>query len=87
MKALTDKIIIRENEETNSTLTLYLLALSADSLSKQFGPGSSLTKRRAQSESKLFENLIVSMKEFFKQEMSQSCDECPQRNWSSIRQI
>ena len=22
-----------------------------------------------------------------KQEMSQSCDECPQRNWSSIRHI
>ena len=23
----------------------------------------------------------------YKQEMSQTCDECPQRNWSSIRHI
>ena len=47
-------------------LTLYLLVLSADNLCKQFGPRSGPTKCRAWSESKLFDTLMVFLKEFFK---------------------
>ena len=39
---------------------------SADNICKQFGPRSSLTKCRAWSESKLFDTLMVFLKEFFK---------------------
>ena len=40
--------------------------LSADNLCKQFGPRSGPTKCRAWSGSKLFNNLMVFLKEFFK---------------------
>ena len=70
MKALTDKIIITENKEPNPTLTLYLIATSADSLSKQFGPGSSPTKWPAQSGSKLFETLDSVHERIFKKKAS-----------------
>ena len=38
---------------------------SADNLFKQFGPRAGPTKRRAWSRSKLFDNLMVFLKEFF----------------------
>ena len=47
-------------------LTLYLLASSADNFCKQFGPRSGPTKCRALSGSKLFDTLMVFLKEFFK---------------------
>ena len=47
-------------------LTLYLLVPSADNICKQFWPGSDLTKRRVLSGSKLFDTLIVFLKEFFR---------------------
>ena len=45
---------------------LCLLVLSADNLCKQFGPRSSPTKHRVWSGSKLFDTLMVFLKEFFK---------------------
>ena len=47
------------------TFILYLLMSSADNLSKQFRPRSGLTKCRARSGSKLFDTLMVFLKEFF----------------------
>ena len=44
----------------------YLLVSSADNLCKQFGPRSDPTKCRAWSGSKLFDTLMVFLKEFFK---------------------
>ena len=49
--------------------TLYLLVSSAgkaDSLCKQFGPGSGQTECQTRSESKLFDTLMVFLKEVFK---------------------
>ena len=48
-----------------------------------------LIDRRAQTPKYSIENkiMLVSGAKKEKQEMSQSCDECPQRNWSSIRHI
>ena len=43
---------------------LWRLLLSADNLCKQFGPRSGLTKRRAWSGSKLFDTLMVFLKDF-----------------------
>ena len=45
-------------------LTLFLLVLSADNLCKQFGPRSGLTKRQTSSGFKLFDTLMVFLKEF-----------------------
>ena len=47
-------------------LTLYLLESSADNFCKQFGPRSGSTKCLALSGSKLFDTLVVFLKEFFK---------------------
>ena len=46
-------------------LTLCLPVSSADNLGEQFGPRSGLTNRRACSGSKLFDILMVFLKEFF----------------------
>ena len=46
-------------------LTLYLPVSSIDNLYKQFGPRSGPTKCQARSESKLFDTLMVFLKEFF----------------------
>ena len=46
-------------------LTLYLLVLSADIFCKHVGTRSGPTKRRARSGSKLFDTLMVFLKEFF----------------------
>ena len=46
-------------------LTLCLPVTSADNLGKQFGPRSGPTNRRAWSGSKLFDILMVFLKEFF----------------------
>ena len=46
------------------TMTLYHPVLSADNLCKQLRPRSGLTKCQAWSGSKLFNNLIVPLKEF-----------------------
>ena len=46
-------------------VNLHLLVLSADNLCKQFEPRSGPTKCRARSGSKLFDTLIVFLKEFF----------------------
>ena len=43
----------------------YLLVASAANICKEFGPRSGLTKCRAWSRSKLFDTLIVFLKEFF----------------------
>ena len=51
--------------KTMPTLTLCLLGLSADNLCKQFGLGSGSTKCRAWSGSKLFDTLMVFLKDFF----------------------
>ena len=48
-----------------SLLSLCLLVPSADSLCKQFGPRSGLTKRQVCSGYKLFDSLRVFLKEFF----------------------
>ena len=61
-------------------------------LYKQFGSRWGPTECRSCSGSKLFETLIVLNFEKVrrrqkKQEMSQTRDTCPQRNWSSIRHI
>ena len=53
------------SEYKQSILTIYLLVLSADNFCKQFGPRSGLTKCRAWSGSKLFDPLMVFLKEFF----------------------
>ena len=47
------------------SLTLHLLVSSADNFCKQFGPGSGPTKRWAWSGSKLYDTLIIFLKEFF----------------------
>ena len=47
------------------SLTFCLPVTSAVNLGKQFGPRSGLTNRRAWSGSKLFDNLMVFLKEFF----------------------
>ena len=47
-------------------LALCLLVSSADDLCKQFGPRSGPTKCRAWSGSKLFDTLMIFLKEFFK---------------------
>ena len=49
----------------NMDFTLYLLVSSSDNLCKQFGPRSGPTKCRAWSGSKLFDTLMVFIKEFF----------------------
>ena len=46
-------------------LTLYPLVSSADNLCKQFGPRSGPTEHWARSGSKLFDTLMVFLKEFF----------------------
>ena len=46
-------------------LTLCLLVSSADNLCKPFGPRSGRTECLARSECKLFDTLIVFLKEFF----------------------
>ena len=48
------------------SLTLYLLVSSADTFCKQFGPRSGPTRCWVYSVSKLFDILIVFLKEFFK---------------------
>ena len=48
-----------------SSLDFYILVASADSLCKQFWPRSDLTKHQAWSGSKLFDTLIIFLKEFF----------------------
>ena len=53
--------------KTTPTLTLCLLVLSAHSLCKQFWPRSGPTKCPAWSGSKLFDSLMVFLKEFFVQ--------------------
>ena len=53
------------SQTTHTSLTHCLPETSADDLCKQFGPRSGPTKRRARSVSKLFDNLIVFLKEFF----------------------
>ena len=50
---------------TNNELTLDLLVLSSDSFCKQFGPKSGLAECRAWFGSKLFDILIIFLKEFF----------------------
>ena len=52
-------------EPPGKTLTLYLIVFSADNLGKQFGPRSGPTKTRVRSGSKLFDNMIAFLKEFF----------------------
>ena len=58
-----------KNFSQNSILTLCLLVLSSDDLCKQFGSRSGLmirqTNRRAGSGSKLFDTLMVFLKDFF----------------------
>ena len=49
----------------NFTLTLYLLVLSADNLCKQIGTRSGLTEFWACCGSKLFDTLMVFLKDFF----------------------
>ena len=51
--------------KTDNSLTLCLPVLSADNLCKQFGPRPGPTKHRALSGSKLFDALMVFLKEFF----------------------
>ena len=48
----------------NKLMTLYLLVTSDNYICKQFGPRSGLTKCRAWSGSKLFDTLMVFLKEF-----------------------
>ena len=48
-----------------TVLTLYILMSSADIFCKQFRTRSGPTKRQAQSGSKLFDTLMVFLKEFF----------------------
>ena len=73
-------------------LILYLLVSSAD-LYKKHEPRSGPTYCQAWSGFKLCDTLLILLKgsyenvNFEKQEMSQTRDECPQRNWSSIRHI
>ena len=55
----------RWNINDNEVLTLYLLVLSADNICKQFVSRPGPTKCRASSGFKLFDTLIVFMKEFF----------------------
>ena len=47
------------------SLTLCLLVSSADNLCREFGPRSGSTKRQALSGSKLFDTLMVFLKELF----------------------
>ena len=49
----------------NKLMTLHLQVTSADNLCKQFGPRPGPTKCRAWSGSKLFDTLMVFLKEFF----------------------
>ena len=46
-------------------LILYPLNWTADNFCKQFGPSSGLPEHRTWSESKLFDTLVVFLKEFF----------------------
>ena len=57
-------IVSRKGKVLSSTLCL--LVTSANNLCKQFRPRSGQTKRRARSESKLFDTLMIFLKEFFK---------------------
>ena len=59
-----------------------LLVSSADKFCKQFGPRSGLTKSQALSGSKLFDTLMVLLKEFFKKvdfEKNQQTTKIPQK--------
>ena len=69
-------------------LTLCLPVTSADNLGKQFGPRSGPTSRRAWSGSKLFDILMVFLKEFFQknnfeknQQTTKKHEKLPSRQW------
>ena len=63
----------------------------ADNFGKQFGPRSGLTNRRAWSGSKLFDILIVFLKEFFwkinfekNQQMTKKHEKLPSMQWVKV---
>ena len=72
-------------------LTLCLPVSSADNLGKQFGPRSGPTNRRAWSGSKLFDILMVFLKEFFQkvhfeknQQTTKNHEKLPSRQWVNL---
>ena len=79
---------ILSNEDEMSCLTLCLPVSSADNFGKQFGPRSGPTNRRAWSGSKLFDILMVFLKEFFQkvnfeknQQTTKKHEKLPSRQW------
>ena len=80
----TIRVEIIDISRKRHSLTLYLLVSSADKFCKQFGPRLGPTTCRAWSGSKLFDALMVFLKEVFEQvDYEKSADD--KKTWTTTK--